>query len=68
MKLSKTFKESLEILERLTEDGLMIVPVEPSKGMIDAASRASGICAEKVKQIYLTMVTYSDEEVPEDLN
>ncbi len=62
-KLSETLKESLDILEALTEEGLMVVPTTPTPEMVSAAMRVSDLTEEEVRKIYYAMITFSDEDL-----
>ena len=60
--LSETLQESLDALEALSEEGLMVVPTVPTPEMISAAMRVSDLTEEEVRKIYYAMITFSDED------
>lgn len=62
--LSANVKDSLDILETLNEEGLMVMPIVPTPQMVEAGMQVSGLSAEEVKKLYFTMITFSDEEIP----
>ncbi len=61
--LSETLQESLDALEALSEEGLMVVPTVPTPEMISAAMRVSDLTEEEVRKIYYAMITFSDEDL-----
>ncbi len=66
--LSQNLIDSLNVLDLLQEEGLKIVPLVPSPLMIQAGMQVSGLSEDVVKKIYLTMLRFSDEDIPEQKN
>ena len=60
--------ESLNILDLLQEEGLKIVPSLPTPAMVAAGMQVSGLSEEAVKKLYYTMLSLSDEDIPEQKN
>ena len=68
LQLSNHMEESLEMLQALNEEGLIIVPTVPTKAMIEAARKVSDLSEKEIRRIYFTMTSFADEEVPRSTN
>ncbi len=66
--LSEDLLESLNVLDLLQEEGLKIVPAYPTSAMLKAGAQITGLSEETVKKLYLSMLSFSDEEIPEQKN
>ena len=68
LQLSNHLEESLEMLQALNEEGLMIVPTVPTASMIAAAKRLCDLSESDIRRIYFAMTTFADDEIPASTN
>lgn len=68
LQLSNRMEESLEMLQALSDEGLLIVPAVPTKMMIDAARKIADLSEKDIRKIYFTMTSFADEEIPKSTN
>ena len=68
LQLSNHLEESLEMLQALNEEGLMIVPTVPTEAMINAAKRLCNLSDSDIRRIYFAMTTFADDEIPVSTN
>ncbi len=66
--LSEDLLESLNVLDLLQEEGLKIVPAHPTPVMIQAGVQLTGLSEDMVRKLYLAMLSFSDEDIPEQKN
>ena len=68
LQLSNHLEESLEMLQALSEEGLMIVPSVPTDAMIDAAKKLSNLSDSDIRRIYFAMTSFADDGIPVSTN
>ena len=68
LQLSNHLEESLEMLQALNEEGLMIVPTVPTESMINAAKRLCNLSDADIRRVYFAMTTFADDEIPMSTN
>ena len=68
LQLSNHLEESLEMLQALNEEGLMIVPSVPTDAMINAAKRLCDLSDADIRRIYFAMTSFADEGIPMTTN
>ncbi|MBO5997956.1 MAG: hypothetical protein J6P93_05465 [Alphaproteobacteria bacterium] len=68
LQLSNRIEESLEMLQALSDEGLIVVPAIPTETMISAAKKISNLSEKEIRKIYFTMTSFADEEVPISTN
>ena len=68
LQLSNRIEESLEMLQALNDEGLIIVPAVPTKAMIDAAKEISDLSEKDIRKLYFTMTAFSDDSIPRSTN
>ena len=68
LQLSNKMEESLEVLQALSEEGLIIVPAVPTEIMINAAKKLSNLSETEIRKLYFAMTSFADEEVPMSMN
>ena len=68
LQLSNHLEESLEMLQALNEEGLMIVPSVPTDAMINAAKRLCDLSDADIRRIYFAMTSFADEGTPVSTN
>ena len=68
LQLSNRLEESLEMLQALNEEGLMIVPSIPTESMISAAKKLCNLSDADIRKIYFAMTTFADESIPMSTN
>jgi len=64
LQLSNHLEESLEMLQALNEEGLMIVPAIPTKQMIQAAKELCNLSEADIRRLYFAMTSFADEGIP----
>ena len=68
LQLSNHLEESLEMLQALNEEGLMIVPSVPTESMINAAKKLTNLSDSDIRRIYFAMTSFADEGIPVSTN
>ena len=68
LQLSNRIEESLEMLQALSDEGLIVVPAIPTETMVSAAKKISNLSEKEIRKIYFTMTSFADEEVPISTN
>ena len=68
LQLSNHLEESLEMLQALNEEGLMIVPSVPTETMINAAKKLTNLSDSDIRRIYFAMTSFADEGTPVSTN
>ena len=68
LQLSNRMEESLEMLQALSDEGLIIVPAVPTEMMIKAAKKLSNLSETEIRKLYFAMTSFADEEVPMSTN
>ena len=68
LQLSNRIEESLEMLQALNDEGLIVVPAIPTATMIEAAKKISNLSETDIRKLYFTMTSFADEEVPISTN
>ncbi len=68
LQLSNHLEESLEMLQALNEEGLIIVPAVPTQTMLAAAKKLSNLSESEIRKLYFAMTSFADEEIPASTN
>lgn len=68
LQLSNHLEESLEMLQALNEEGLMIVPSVPTEAMVNAAKSFCNLSEADIRKIYFAMTSFADDEIPMSTN
>ena len=68
LQLSNHLEESLEMLQALNEEGLMIVPAVPTEAMIAAARNLCDLSDSDIRRVYFAMTSFADEGIPTSTN
>ena len=68
LQLSNHLEESLEMLQALNEEGLMIVPAIPTPTMIQAAKQLCDLSDADIRRLYFAMTSFADEGIPQPTN
>ena len=68
LQLSNRMEESLEMLQALNDEGLIVVPAVPTEAMIQAAKKISNLSEKDIRKLYFTLTSFAGEEVPISTN